>query len=60
MSLLEGEEDKCLGVGKSWLLSNLEKGYFQQKDEVLWPCHAPRLSGKATYSRQGGRKTEER
>ncbi len=37
-----------IALGKSWLQSNLEKGYlyFQQKDEVLWSCHAPRLSGK--------------
>ncbi len=45
---MEGE-DKCLGVRKSWLQSDLEKGYFKQEDEILWPYHAQRLSGKATY-----------
>ena len=36
-SVMGGEENEQIGVGEDWVCFDVEKGYGEEEDEVIWP-----------------------
>ena len=55
---MDGEENEQIGVGEDWVCFDVEKEYFGEEDEVLWPHRPQERCGEKTNAREYGRQAE--